>query len=572
MRMSYLMDVAQNVIAHVPTATGHKGFKNNFTDEYQRQYALPLSLLEKSSTDSLEFGVTSAMEGQSESADPGLWGWVTSGFSFDTVVKKIFKADALNAAEENASPVMEMKRIGNWCLTTASIIWLAYGGSMFAAGAAQGSGVAAAIATLPITMMIFPLFISVGFTLSYVLPMMPFMIWIGMFLGWIILCTEALIAAPMWAVMHLSPHGDDMVGTGSQGYKLVLSLMLRPVLMIFGFIAALTIINVFGSMVQKVFWSVFVLSQQDSNIVIWIIGLIVSPFLYCGLMWVLISKTMTIMHVIPDQLLQWFGGGGSQLGEYGQTMGGHGSQAFMAAAALSNVSSKGIDMVKHGKDQLQQKRQGDMATISANNDRTSRIDGQLGSGGAGLMAQALGLQPGEGGGQKDLSELDSLPAQQMQAQLKGAVDALGGPNSAAAAEFKENMAQSLKSGQSFDDAFKSNLQEGLSQKYGSSAGNYLSQVSDGNFSGTGFAKGMEQIGTIQSLYSDQTPETVKKKISNALNNGMAMNEKQGGDNRNLFAQVDKSIDHIYNNSKTSNQGSSSNPNPESEPPNTNDGV
>ena len=50
---------------------------------------------------------------------------------------------------------------------------------------------------------------------------------------------EAIIAAPLWAVMHLHPSGDDMTGKGGNGYMLVLGLVVRPALIIFGLIAAI---------------------------------------------------------------------------------------------------------------------------------------------------------------------------------------------------------------------------------------------------------------------------------------------------------------------------------------------
>lgn len=552
MRMSYLMDVANKTLSKIPESTGSKNVKSQFKEEFVNKYGLSLKTLEDEQKNSMSFGVVESSINQSDTADPGWTDFFTSGYNIDTIMKKMISGLGNLSApvSDHSHPVMEMKRIGTFCLMAGGILMGAY--VMFSVPA-PGSIVTA---LLPIVMILFPLFIATGFTLSYVLPMMPFMIWIGMFLGWIILCTEALIAAPMWAVMHLSPHGDDMVGTGAQGYRLVLSLMLRPVLMIFGLIAALTIIQVLGQMVNAVFFDVFVLAQQDTNWILMLIGFIAAPLLYCGLMWILVTKTLSIMHVIPDQLLQWFGGGGSQLGEYGQTVGGGGSAAFAATAALGNVASKGIDMAKHGADQKQQRIQSEMATISANNDRKSRIDGKLGNGGTDLVSQALQSTRQSEGKAFDASngkELDSHDAIAIADKLEGAVDSLGGPESASAMEFKDNMSRDLASGKGFTESLQSNLKESLGNKYGSAAAEYLDTTSKGSFAGTGFAKGMEQIETIKGLYSDQTPETIKKKIDNALNHGMSKYDKESGNVNDLIGRVDKSIDHIYNNSSTINQ-------------------
>lgn len=555
MRMSYLMDVANKTISNVPESTGVKNFENQFKEEYVRKYAVALRTLKEDQSNSSSFGVVEASNNQSDTADPGWYDLITSGFNFDTAIKKLISGmgNLQAPVSEHSHPVMEMKRVGTWSLVAGGALLAAY---VALSIPAPGSVITA---LLPLVMILFPLLISVGFTLCYVLPMMPFMIWIGMFLGWIILCTEALIAAPMWAVMHLSPHGDDMVGTGSQGYRLVLSLMLRPVLMIFGLIAALTIIQVLGQVINAVFFDVFVLSQQDTHYMLLLVGIVAAPLLYCGLMWTLITKTMSIMHVIPDQLLQWFGGGGSQLGDYGQTIGGGGSKAFAATAALGNIASKGIDMAKHGADQKQQKIQSDMAATSANNDRKSRIDGQLGSGGTSLLGKALSQVTGKNydtrtgangeliqPNSNDLKDLDSLPAQQMQLQLKNAVDSLGGPDSAAGMEFKENMMSSLSNmgpNDTFESVLASNMEKGIAHKFGSAPAAYLKKATEGSFSGRGFAEGMENINNLQKLYSDQPSAVIRSKVREAITSGMEA--YKANPSVDMHQQVEQSIATLH---------------------------
>lgn len=99
---------------------------------------------------------------------------------------------------------------------------------------------------------VFPVMIGVGFTLSFVLPMMPFIMWMGVFLGWLIMAVEAVIISSMWAVYHLHPNGDDLTGKGANGYSLVLSLMLRPTFAVFGMIASINILYVLGTLINKV--------------------------------------------------------------------------------------------------------------------------------------------------------------------------------------------------------------------------------------------------------------------------------------------------------------------------------
>lgn len=551
MRMSYLMDVAQKAVGKTPEASGSKGVASKlFQDSFVNKYAKVLQEIKDKSATATEFGVSNS-ESNSESATGGLWDWIKSGFSLDKLIKKVFKADALTAAENNAHPVMEMKRVGNWAGIAAGTMYAAYGSALTAAGTLQGNGVSFAIATLPLAMIVFPMLAVLTFTLSFVLPMMPFMIWIGVFLGWMILCVEAIIAAPMWAVMHLSPNGDDMVGTASQGYRLVLSLILRPVLMIFGLIAALTIITVFGQMINRVFFDVFILSQQDSNIFIWLVSLLAAPMIYMGLMWTMITKSMNIIHVIPDQLLQWFGGGGPQIGDYGQTMGGHGSQSYGAMSQMGSIGAKGldakrnmVDLNKQFQQVAEQQKGNEIQKSNQLNKAKEGIESKGGSGAAALVEQGLKNLGIENPGTEDF---EGYQGSKMSSAIQDAGNSLGGVDSPEHMEFKENMAKDLESGKSFSEAYEKNISQAIDSKHGSGTANFLSKSSGGSMSGSGYAKALEQISTIQSMYGKLSPNQIKQKTSALIESAMKEVDKSGG---SINDAVNSKIDFAYENSKS----------------------
>lgn len=566
MRMSYLMDVAQKAVGKTPEASGAKGVTSKtFQDSFINQYAKVLQEIKDKSMSATEFGVGNS-EANSESATGGLWDWIKSGFSLDKLIKKVFKADALTAAENNAHPVMEMKRVGSWAGIAAGTMYAAYGSALTAAGTLQGNGVSFAIATLPLAMIVFPMLAVLTFTLSFVLPMMPFMIWIGVFLGWLILCVEAIIAAPMWAVMHLSPNGDDLVGTASQGYRLVLSLILRPVLMVFGLIAALTIITVFGQMINKVFFDVFILSQQDSNIFIWLISLLAAPMIYMGLMWTLITKTMNIIHVIPDQLLQWFGGGGPQIGDYGQTMGGHGSQSYGAMSQMGSIGAKGldakrnmVDLNKQSQQVAEQKETNKQLKDEADKKKNFEKEEKFGKTGAKLlggsgnsgMSMNMGPNPAkktQQGGSFNSAQ-NAVNEARQEIQMEGAVQSLGGTESSDYMAFTEAMEKDTDAGMSFQQAFNKNYGQSLDQKYGSGVGEFIVKSSNGNINphSSGFVKGLEQVSTIQAMYGKLPPNQMQEKTSALINSAIKDVAKSGG---NINDAVNSKIDFAYQNSKS----------------------
>lgn len=549
MRLSYLSEVAQKAVAKVPTASGASGsINNNFKDQFQSSFLKPLVELRGKSD--AEFGISNS-EDQSKAATDGgagVWDWIKSGFSLDKLVKKVFKADAMAAASSDEHPVMAMKRVGNWAGIVGGAMFLKYGAALTAVGNLQGAGTSLAIATLPIAMIVFPALMAISFMLSFVLPMLPFLIWIGVCLGWVVLCVEALIAAPMWAVMHLTAHGDDMTGSGGQGYRLVLSLTLRPALMVFGLIGALTIITVFGQMINMVFFDVFILSQQDSSIFIWIAGLLAAPLIYAGVMWTVIKKSMEAVHIIPDQILTWFGGAGQQLGHYGESLGGQGSQSYAAVAAVGGMAGGALSARRQGVD-LQQQIGQKQAALAGNAQAKeaaisgikSDLDDKLGGGGSSIVQKAMS----EGGKSADFN---SLEAQQIGSKMDGGIQALGGKESSAGVKFNESMNADMDQGMHFDQAFSKNLKSGMDEQYGAGSGAFLDKASQGKLQGSEFTKGVEQLNEISSHYESKglSGADVAQKTSKVLsaadkNYSMSTKSTANGGENNINHYVEKAI-------------------------------
>lgn len=88
-----------------------------------------------------------------------------------------------------------------------------------------------------------------GFILFYVLPFMPFIYFLFAIAGWIKSIFEATVAMPLWALAHLRIDGEGMPGPGaSDGYFLLFEIFLRPIMIVFGLLASITIFSalIFG--------------------------------------------------------------------------------------------------------------------------------------------------------------------------------------------------------------------------------------------------------------------------------------------------------------------------------------
>lgn len=397
MKMVNVMDLANNIMNMAPSASGAALLKDPlYEGEFRKRYSVLLGYL--ASKTGATMGVAEGVS-EPDSRERTTWGVIKdgAGLATDLVFSNKSNDEILRTAfrdqfsyfviQKEDHPIMVMKAMGNY------LFKIGFGllGVLLFVKKYIGEGAIYDFMKM-LSMIMLPLCVALGFTLNFVMPMMPFMIWLGCILAWVILCVEAIVAAPMWAVMHLSMSGDDMVGTGAQGYKLVLSLMLRPALMIFGLIASLTIVQVMGMFINRVFLSVYVLSQQDYGVMTMIFGLLAVPVLYLGTMWVLIIRSMNVVHQIPDQLLQWFGGGGSQLGESAQSVGGLQSQAFAATVATSKLVQSVPNSMMQMAQQKHHREQNQLAQKAQEVESSGRLSEALdkaGGSGAGDLADTM---------------------------------------------------------------------------------------------------------------------------------------------------------------------------------------
>lgn len=86
--------------------------------------------------------------------------------------------------------------------------------------------------------------LSIGFVLFYVLPILPFIYFFFAFSGWIKSVFEAVVAMPLWALAHIKIDGQGLPGPwATNGYFLLLEIFLRPILIIFGFLASISLFS-----------------------------------------------------------------------------------------------------------------------------------------------------------------------------------------------------------------------------------------------------------------------------------------------------------------------------------------
>lgn len=240
----------------------------------------------------------------------------------------------------NSSPILHTNQIGSFMIGTgqAGVIGgVVLGGtfSNFFAEKLGGDGMWSFLSPMIIGFVSF-CFIT-GAILAYYIPMVPFIVWTGGILSWLVSIIEAIAVAPVWAISFLSPDGDGFMGEKSaQGRLLVFSVFLRPPLMVIGLLAALGVSIVLFNFINNFYFYVFDTVAGDAGwtmIVAWIAKWFIYAMLVIGTM----NTAYSLITMIPDNVLRWIGGHNHALGDMGAQNGSAGVGQQMGAAGVGGA-------------------------------------------------------------------------------------------------------------------------------------------------------------------------------------------------------------------------------------------
>ena len=144
--------------------------------------------------------------------------------------------------------------------------------------------------------------------------MLPFVAWFTAVIGWVVLTLEAVAACPVWLVGHCMPEGDGFAGASARsGYALMLSVLLRPMLLVLAFFLCMIILSVSGYLVSSLLMPFF--DAQDEafrdnafGLSGWGVTAAVSTLVLLGsVVGIGTWKLFTLVTVMPDRIIRWAG-------------------------------------------------------------------------------------------------------------------------------------------------------------------------------------------------------------------------------------------------------------------------
>ncbi len=257
----------------------------------------------------------------------------TSGNVFFDLLNSVFGIGGLFTMRENddVHPLAQLSALGKSIIEASirnllSALVFSAGGGMgeiigthLGAAASAISGMFVAFTTVGLT---------IGFMLYYILPFMPFMYFFFAVGGWVKTIFEAMVGVPLWALAHLRVDGNGFSGdAASNGYFLIFEIFIRPVLTVFGLIAAMAIFSAMARTLNGVFDLVVEnltgFDCTDCNTV----GAAGIEFkrnpideffftiIYTILVYMLATSSFKMIDQIPNSILRWMGAGVQSFGD-----------------------------------------------------------------------------------------------------------------------------------------------------------------------------------------------------------------------------------------------------------------
>ena len=146
-----------------------------------------------------------------------------------------------------------------------------------------------------------------GLLISYVLPMIPFAMWIAGVAGWLILVCEAVIAVPLWMFAHLTFQGDGLHGRGIEGYSLLFNVLFRPVLMLFGLFLGYFVFSAMSWLMMQGFGIAASFALSNGWFVTNMLGVIVLLCMFVLMHITLALVAFRLISVVPHHVVKLIG-------------------------------------------------------------------------------------------------------------------------------------------------------------------------------------------------------------------------------------------------------------------------
>jgi hypothetical protein len=146
-----------------------------------------------------------------------------------------------------------------------------------------------------------------GVFLSYILPTIPFITFILVYIGWIVLALELLIAAPIWLLLLAVPDQNGSGrASGMEVWNFFGLLIMKPAFMVIALAFAWFLASVSVYIVNATIFSVFApVEESSSGLIMSIMNFVLFYLVYVVIVVIALLQAFKLISLLPDQMSKW---------------------------------------------------------------------------------------------------------------------------------------------------------------------------------------------------------------------------------------------------------------------------
>lgn len=247
--------------------------------------------------------------------------------------------------------IMRMKNIGDYTIGVAGAVMTAVGaldgaknsffGKVIDNVASAGAYGGAIQPWLDYTIFVCKAAIGGLIMFSIYLPLIPFIVFMGQVMNWLLSVVEGVAAAPFLAFAHLDASGEEGLGSRTHyGYTFMLQSFMRPVMLVFGFVVGSKLLEAMGGYLMQIY--PMVIANVQMNSITGLISIFGFVFVFLILSVGLVNSSMSIMHILPEAIWTFMGAQTSGTVQVGRDTADQGANRAREGATAVVLGRSGI--------------------------------------------------------------------------------------------------------------------------------------------------------------------------------------------------------------------------------------
>lgn len=160
----------------------------------------------------------------------------------------------------------------------------------------------------------------IGILFTFVIPLIPFTLWVMAVMGWLISVFQLLVNLPLWAATTISVSEEESAAAMKVGMRMMIGMLIKIPLMVIGLIIAWLLTNIFIQRILSEEMISFAINFGDSGLLFMVIDYLLILLIYVIMLITIYNTLFSLIEGFHELAMNWMGdkdGGGKLLGKEG---------------------------------------------------------------------------------------------------------------------------------------------------------------------------------------------------------------------------------------------------------------